>query len=102
MYGLRTISQIPEVFSVDIQSGLLAKIVRTKENGGFFPTNLITELDWFFTNFDCNLAAKGMFELSEVSMHYELASVLHFIFFVFLFSLLKIMQGKSTSVQTKL
>jgi len=57
LYGLRTISQIPEVFSVDIHSQLLC----TKENGGFFPTNLNAELDWFFENFDCNLAAKGMF-----------------------------------------
>jgi len=65
LYGLQAASQIPEIFSGDIQSGLLARIVRTKENGGFFPSNLITELDWFLTNFDCNLAAKGIWQPSS-------------------------------------
>jgi len=71
--GLRAASQIPEVFSgVNIQSGLLLRIVRTKDNGGFFPSDIISELDWFYKNFDCNLAAKGMFEpVAGVNENYD-------------------------------
>jgi DNA mismatch repair protein MSH6 len=62
LHGLRFASQIPEVFAgLDIQSGLLRKIVRHSDNGGCFP-RVTDDLDWFFSNFDCDRAAKGMFE----------------------------------------
>lgn len=63
--GLRHVTQIPEIFSnIDIQSGLLKKIVRLEGEGGRFPA-MSEELDWFFDNFDFNRAAKGQFEPSE-------------------------------------
>ena len=43
-------------------SGLLHKIVQFLEQGGCFP-DMTEELDWFFSNFDCDQAAKGLFEL---------------------------------------
>ena len=61
--GLQAVSRIPEIFEgVSIESGLLKRIVRTKENGGLFPSNFNQHLDWFFENFDCDKAAKGFFE----------------------------------------
>ena len=63
--GLRVASQIPELFDgVDIQSGLLAKVVRLHSQGGCFP-DMTEQLDWFFDNFDHEKAAKGMFEPSR-------------------------------------
>jgi len=64
--GLHAAAAIPELFEgVNIESGLLAKIVRTKEAGGCFPSNLVDELDWFFDNFDSKKAAAGQFEPSR-------------------------------------
>jgi DNA mismatch repair protein MSH6 len=61
--GLRAASQIPELFDgIEISSGLLNRIVRTTDNGGLFPSKLSEHLDWFFDNFDCIQAAKGLFE----------------------------------------
>jgi DNA mismatch repair protein MSH6 len=61
--GLRAASQIPELFDgMEINSGLLNRIVRTTDNGGLFPSKLSEHLDWFFDNFDCGKAAKGLFE----------------------------------------
>jgi DNA mismatch repair protein MSH6 len=63
--GLRHATQIPEIFEgVDIQSGLLRKVVRSMNNGGCFP-EITEELEWFFNNFDCDQAAKGLFEPSR-------------------------------------
>ena len=63
--GLRQASQIPGIFEgIDIHSGLLKKIVQPIDQGGCFP-ELTQELDWFFDNFDCELAAKGLFEPSR-------------------------------------
>lgn len=60
--GLRCASQIPELFScIDIQSGLLRKVVHFSDQGGCFP-NMEEELEWFFADFDCDQAAKGNFE----------------------------------------
>lgn len=60
--SLREASRIPTVFSgLEIHSGLLAKIVKRKDEGGRFP-DLSTELDFFSENFDCDQAAKGEFE----------------------------------------
>jgi DNA mismatch repair protein MSH6 len=62
--GLRCASQIPEIFSgVHVESGLLQKILQFTDQGGCFP-RMAEELDWFFSNFDCDLAAKGLFEPS--------------------------------------
>lgn len=64
--GLRSASTIPEMFEgVEIQSGLLSKVVRTTENNGFFPSNLTVQLDWFYDNFDVNLAKRGQYEPSR-------------------------------------
>lgn len=63
--GLRCASQIPELFSgVEIESGLLRKIVHFADQGGCFP-NMAEDLEWFFGNFDCDKAAKGLFEPSK-------------------------------------
>ena len=63
--GLRCATQIPEIFDgVDIGSGLLRKIVCHAEKGGCFP-DMVEELDFFFSNFDCDQAAKGLFEPSR-------------------------------------
>lgn len=60
--GLRQTTRIPEIFDgVNITSGLLRKIVLPISNGGCFP-EMEQELDWFFENFDCEQAAKGLFE----------------------------------------
>jgi len=60
--GLRSASQIPELFhGVAIESPLLRKIVQFVDQGGCFP-DMANELEWFFTNFDCEEAAKGLFE----------------------------------------
>ena len=61
--GLRLACQIPEIFAgLELQEdGLLRKIVRSQDNGGFFP-NMPDELDWFFDNFDIDKASKGLFE----------------------------------------
>lgn len=62
LHGLKKASQIPEAFAgVDIQSGILKKIVRSIEDGGCFP-DMVSELDWFSANFDSDLAAEGLFE----------------------------------------
>jgi DNA mismatch repair protein MSH6 len=63
--GLQHATQIPELFDgIEIQSGLLSKIVRFTDQGGCFP-NMIQELEWFFENFDLDQAAKGFFEPSR-------------------------------------
>lgn len=63
--GLQSASQIPELFNgIEIESGLLRKIVHCSDQGGCFP-NLAEDLEWFFGNFDCDLAAKGLFEPSK-------------------------------------
>lgn len=65
LQGLRHAAQIPELFAgIEIQSGLLCKIVRHADQGGCFPS-MEQELDWFFENFDCDQAAKGLFEPTE-------------------------------------
>jgi hypothetical protein len=65
LQGLRNAAQIPELFAgIEIQSGLLCKIVRHADQGGCFPS-IEQELDWFFENFDCDQAEKGLFELTE-------------------------------------
>jgi DNA mismatch repair protein MSH6 len=65
LHGLRHACRIPELFAnVDLQSGLLQKIVKLKEDGGCFP-EMAEELDWFFDNFDCDKAANGLFEPSR-------------------------------------
>jgi DNA mismatch repair protein MSH6 len=64
--GLRKSCQIPELFA-DLQlqeDGLLHKIVKLQGNGGCFPS-MSNELDWYFDNFDCDKAAKGIFEPSR-------------------------------------
>lgn len=62
--GLQWASQIPELFhGMEIHSGLLRKIVLFVDQGGCFP-NLAEDLEWFFGNFDCDQAAKGLFEPS--------------------------------------
>lgn len=63
--SLRLATQIPELFAgIEIKSPLLLKIVRITTDGGCFP-DMSSELDWFFDNFDCELAAKGLFEPSK-------------------------------------
>lgn len=60
--SLRVVTRLPEVFQgIEIQSGLLRKVVRLVDDGGCFP-NLTDPLNWFFENFDCECAAKGQFE----------------------------------------
>ena len=60
--GLRCVVQIPELFNgIEIESGLLRKIVKFVDQGGCFP-DMAEEIDWFFSNFDCDQAAKGLFE----------------------------------------
>ena len=62
LHGLREASQIPAVFQgLEIRSGLLAKIVRMQDEGGCFP-NIMSDLEFFFENFDSEKAAQGMFE----------------------------------------
>ncbi|KAL7540077.1 hypothetical protein ACHAXR_009839 [Thalassiosira sp. AJA248-18] len=61
--GLRAAADIPELFeNANIQSPMLAKIVRTTDEGGCFPSGMKDKLDWFFDNFDLQKAAKGEFE----------------------------------------
>lgn len=63
LLSLHVASSIPELFEgVRIESGLLAKLVRTQDTGGCFPSDLSEQLDWFFDNFDCKKAATGQFE----------------------------------------
>ena len=60
--GLRCASQIPELFhGIEIQSGLIKKIVSFTDQGGCFP-RIVDDLDWFFNNFELDQAAKGLFE----------------------------------------
>lgn len=65
--GLRRACQIPELFA-DLQqldpNGLLFKLVKVQSEGGCFP-EMADELDWFFENFDCDQAAKGLYEPSR-------------------------------------
>jgi DNA mismatch repair protein MSH6 len=57
--GLRRATQIPEIFQgIEIEIGLLRKIVCHADQGGCFP-HVVEELDWFFANFDCDQAVKG-------------------------------------------
>ena len=74
--GLRAAAQLPEIFRrVKLNSDLLCNIVCTKENNGCFPSNLNNSLDWFFDNFDCNLASKGLFEPTRgIDKDYDAAS----------------------------
>jgi len=63
--GLHSAAKIPELFAgIEIQSGLLCKIVRHTDQGGCFPS-MEEELDWFVANFDCEQASKGLFEPSK-------------------------------------
>ena len=62
--GLRKACQIPELFDdmhLD-ENSLLYKLVRLGKDGGLFPECLEEKLDWYFENFDCDKAEKGMFE----------------------------------------
>jgi len=60
--GLRSASKIPELFvGLDIQSGLLKNIVTSSQAGGFFP-DIHQDVEWFFSVFDFEKAAKGEFE----------------------------------------
>jgi DNA mismatch repair protein MSH6 len=64
--GLRAAAEIPELFeNVGIRSPMLEKIVRTTDEGGCFPSDMKDKLDWFFDNFDLQLAATGKFEPSR-------------------------------------
>jgi DNA mismatch repair protein MSH6 len=61
--GLRRSCQIPELFS-DMEldpNGQLFKFVRLQRDGGLFP-DMVEELDWYFENFDCDKAEKGLYE----------------------------------------
>jgi DNA mismatch repair protein MSH6 len=63
--GLQQATRIPELFEgVDVQSGLLKKVVRPIDKGGCFP-DMEKELDFFFQNFDLKAAAEGNFEPSK-------------------------------------
>ena len=63
--GLRNACQIPSCFAdISLESGLLKKIVRFKGDGGCFP-DMEEAIDWYFNNFDCEKAAKGLFEPSR-------------------------------------
>lgn len=60
--GLRSASQIPEVFAgIQICSGLLQKLVRSTQDNGGFP-DISEHLDWFEENLDLEKAAMGEFE----------------------------------------
>lgn len=60
--GLQHAAQIPEIFQgIELESGLLLKIVRPVDQGGCFP-DMCEQLDWFVSNFDCDQAAQGLFE----------------------------------------
>ena len=60
--GLQQAAQIPEIFQgIDLESGLLQKIVRSVDQGGCFPI-MCEQLDWFISNFDCDKASQGLFE----------------------------------------
>ena len=64
--GLRAASEIPVLFAnAEIQSPMLAKIVRTTDENGCFPSEMKERLDWFFDNFDLKKAARGQFEPSQ-------------------------------------
>ncbi|KAG7354599.1 DNA mismatch repair protein MutS [Nitzschia inconspicua] len=63
LHGLRRSCQIPEIFA-DMEldpNGQLFKFVRLEKDGGFFP-DMVEELDWYFENFDCDKAEKGLYE----------------------------------------
>jgi len=61
--GLRAAADIPDLFeNTDVHSPMLAKIVRTTDADGCFPSDMRDKLDWFFDNFDLAAAAKGQFE----------------------------------------
>ena len=63
--GLKQACRIPELFEgVDVQSGLLKKIVRPVDKTGCFP-DMGSELDFFFQHFDLKAAAEGSFEPSR-------------------------------------
>jgi DNA mismatch repair protein MSH6 len=63
--GLRKACEIPELFAdIDLESGLLRNIVKYKKDGGCFP-EMAEQLDFFFDVFDCEKAAKGMYEPSR-------------------------------------
>ena len=72
LHGLKEACQIPSCFAdMDLESGLLKKIVRLKEDGGCFP-DMEEAIDWYFSNFDLAKAAKGLFEPSrEVDEEYD-------------------------------
>jgi DNA mismatch repair protein MSH6 len=64
LHSLQFATEIPPLFEkLDIQSGLLLKIVRTIADGGCFP-DMAEELEWFFNNFNIDQAADGIFEPS--------------------------------------
>jgi len=61
--GLRKACQIPELFAdMDLDpSSFLYRLVRPRKDGGLFP-EMEESLDWYFDNFDCDKAEKGLFE----------------------------------------
>ena len=64
--GLKAASEIPGLFAdTEVESPMLAKIVKTTEDGGCFPAQMMEKLDYFFDNFDVKKAAKGDFEPSR-------------------------------------
>ena len=63
--GLRKACEIPELFAdIQLESGLLRNIVKYKKDGGCFP-EMAEQLDFFFDVFDCDKAAKGMYQPSR-------------------------------------
>lgn len=74
--GLRAATQLPEIFRrVKLNNSMIRNIVCTKENSGYFPCNLNNNLDWFFDNFDSNLASKGLFEpIRGIDKDYDAAN----------------------------
>jgi DNA mismatch repair protein MSH6 len=73
--GLRAASRIAEMFAdVDIQSGMLQKIVKTTDNGGCLHPKITENLDWFFDNFDAHAASRGLFEPTKgIDENYDAA-----------------------------
>jgi DNA mismatch repair protein MSH6 len=74
LHGLRHAAQIPELFDgIEIQSDLLRKIVQFTDQGGAFP-NIAEHLEFFFSEFDCDKAAKGLFEPTKgIDIQYDRA-----------------------------
>ena len=73
--GLRAAARVADIFSdVDVQSGMLQKILKTTDNGGCIHPNIVENLDWFFDNFDTHAASKGLFEPTKgIDENYDAA-----------------------------